>query len=64
MLQSGSIKNVDFGRGIQRDRETMIMGMLPAKQLNHEDRLAGPTISSVAPSGVAKNVTSDRRHDD
>ena len=45
-------------------RETMIMGMLPAKQLNNEDPLSGPAVSSVAPSGVTKNMTSDRDHDD
>lgn len=40
------------------------MGMLPAKQLNNEDPLSGPTINSVAPSGVVKNVMSDRHHGD
>lgn len=42
----------------------MIMGMFPAKQLNHEDSPSGPAISSVAPSGVVKNVMSDRHHND
>lgn len=42
----------------------MMMGVLPAKQLNNEDPLSGPAISSVAPSGVAKNMTSDRCHGD
>lgn len=30
---------------IVRQRETMIMGILPAKQLNNEDFLSGPAIT-------------------
>lgn len=45
-------------------RATMTMGTLPAKQLDREGPLSGAAISSVAPRGVAKNVTSDRQHGD
>jgi len=45
-------------------RETLIMGVLPAKQLNREDPLSGPATNSVAPRGAAKNVISDRHHGD
>lgn len=40
----------------------MIVDLIPAKQLNLEDPLSGPAITSVAPSGVAKNAMSDRHH--
>lgn len=66
MVQSGSIKIMcvlDRASG-GTEGETMIVGMLPAKQLNHEDPPLGPAVSSVAPSGVAKNVMSDRHHHD
>lgn len=66
MALSGSIKimwvlNRAY-RGMEGD--TMIMGIFPAKQLNHKDPPSGPAISSVAASGVVKNMMSDRHHND
>ncbi|KAJ7403532.1 hypothetical protein WISP_150445 [Willisornis vidua] len=41
----------------------MIMTRLPWAKLDHEEP-PGPAVSSVAPSGVAKYVMSDRRPND
>lgn len=47
-------------RGAEGD--TMIM--LPAKQVNHAEPPSAPAVSTVVPSGILKNIMSDRHHND